>query len=214
LGSGVKVWHQAQIREGADIGDNCIIGKGAYIDFDVSIGANSKIQNGAFVYHGVTLEEGVFLGPGVILTNDRTPRAVNPDGGQQTDADWEVTPICIRRGASVGARAVILPGVTVGEYAMVGAGAVVTHPVPPYGLVYGNPARLRGYVCGCGAVLAQSAEAQWHCAKCGTSYALAPETGSLYPLRARAGEAMATLSKARADLAAYAYSIESSSRVI
>jgi len=146
IGPGVKIWHQAQVRERAQIGANCIIGKGAYIDFEVSVGPNSKIQNGVYVYHGATIEAGVFLGPGVILTNDRLPRAINPDGSLKTDADWEVSPILIKRGAAIGAGAVILPGVTIGKFAMVGAGAVVTRNVPDYGLVYGNPARLHGYV--------------------------------------------------------------------
>lgn len=175
IGPGAKVWHQAQVREGAEIGANCIIGKGAYIDFGVSIGSNSKIQNGVFVYHGVTVEEGVFLGPGVILTNDRSPRAINADGTQKSDSDWQVTPIIVRRGAAVGARAVILPGVTIGEFAMVGAGAVVTRHVPAHGLVYGNPARLHGYVCRCGTALSNPTsddDSRWFCPKCQHQYEL------------------------------------------
>jgi len=150
IGEGTRIWHQAQVREGATLGHNCIIGKGVYVDFDVTIGDNVKIQNGAYVYHGVTLEDGVFVGPGVILTNDKLPRAVNPDGTLKSDADWEVSPTLVKRGASLGAGAVILPGVTIGQFAMVAAGAVVTHDVPDYGLVMGNPARLRGFVCPCG----------------------------------------------------------------
>jgi UDP-2-acetamido-3-amino-2,3-dideoxy-glucuronate N-acetyltransferase len=170
IGPGVKIWHQAQVREGANIGANCIIGKGAYIDFNVSIGANSKLQNGVFVYHGATVEEGVFLGPGVTLTNDRLPRATNPDGSQKTDDDWQEGSILIKRGASIGARAVILPDVMIGEYAMVGAGAVVTRDVPPHGLVYGTPARLHGYVCCCGEVLTERQAADWSCPKCNRHY--------------------------------------------
>lgn len=150
IGAGTKIWHQAQVREQVRIGDNCIIGKGVYVDFDVTIGDNVKIQNGASVYHGVTLEDGVFVGPAVILTNDKFPRAINPDGTLKSDADWEVSPTLVKRGASLGARAVILPGVTVGQFAMVAAGAVVTRDVADYGLVIGNPARLRGFVCPCG----------------------------------------------------------------
>ena len=88
IGSGTRIWHQAQVRERACLGVNCIVGKGAYIDFGVSIGDNVKIQNGVYVYHGVTVEDGVFLGPGVILTNDRLPRAINPDGALKSDDDW------------------------------------------------------------------------------------------------------------------------------
>jgi acetyltransferase-like isoleucine patch superfamily enzyme len=140
------------------------------VDFDVSIGDNVKIQNGVFVYHGATVEEGVFLGPGVVLTNDKLPRAINPDGSLKADADWEVSPVVIRRGASIGARAVVLPGVTVGEFAMVGAGAVVTRDVPAYALVFGNPARHHGYVCRCGRPLSRLEDGAWKCEVCDEFY--------------------------------------------
>ena len=169
IGPGTRIWHQAQVRERASLGADCIVGKGAYIDFDVSIGSNCKIQNGVFIYHGVTLQDGVFLGPGVVLTNDKLPRAINPDGTQKSDADWEVNPILIKRGASIGARAVILPGVTVGSFAMVGAGSVVTRDVPDQGLVFGNPGRLHGYVCACGRRLS-SADDAGYCSVCNKHY--------------------------------------------
>jgi len=170
VGPGTRVWHQAQVRERSCLGANCIVGKGAYVDFDVTIGDNVKIQNGVYVYHGVTVEDGVFLGPGVILTNDKLPRAINPDGSLKADADWEVAPILIQRGASIGAGAVVLPGVTVGEFAMVGAGAVVTRDVPAHGLVYGNPARVQGYVCRCGRPLNELQNNQWKCEVCNELY--------------------------------------------
>ncbi|MBE9473007.1 MAG: N-acetyltransferase [Chloroflexi bacterium] len=170
ISPGSRIWHQAQVRERARIGNNCIIGKRAYVDFEVTIGSNVKIQNGVCVYHGATVEDGVFLGPGVILINDKLPRAVNPNGSLKTDADWEVSPILIRRGASIGAGAVVLPGVTVGEFAMVGAGALVTRDVPAHGLVYGNPARLHGYVCHCGRPLIELENGQWKCEVCNESY--------------------------------------------
>ncbi len=150
IGNGTRVWHQAQIREGVSIGNECIIGKGAYIDFDVVIGDRCKLQNGVYVYHGATLEDGVFLGPGVMILNDKNPRAVTPDGILKSDAEWEVSPSFIGRGAGIGGGVVILPGVSVGKWAIAGAGAVVTRSVPDYGLVYGNPARLVGFVCPCG----------------------------------------------------------------
>lgn len=174
IGPGTRIWHQAQVRERARLGANCIVGKGAYIDFEVTIGSNVKIQNGVSVYHGVTLEDGVFLGPGAVLTNDKLPRAINPDGTLRSDADWEVSPILVRRGASIGAGAIVLPGVTVDEFAMVGAGAVVSRDVPAHGLVYGNPARLHGYVCRCGRPLSALDEGMWHCASCDEGYALPP----------------------------------------
>lgn len=156
IGENTRIWHHVQVREGARIGQNCIVGKGAYIDFDVVVGDNVKIQNGCFVYHGATLEDGVFLGPGVILTNDKVPRAINPDGSLKTDADWKAGKVLIKRGASVGTGAIVLPDVTIGEFAMVGAGAVVTRSVPDYGLVLGTPARLVGFVCPCGEQVKQT----------------------------------------------------------
>ena len=154
IGPKCRIWHQAQVRERARLGANCIVGKGAYIDFDVQIGDNVKIQNRASVYHGTTLEDGVFVGPHAIFTNDKLPRAITPDGALKSDDDWVVGPILVRYGASVGAGAIILPGVTVGRWALVGSGAVVTHDVPDYGIVVGNPARLIGYACSCGHRLA------------------------------------------------------------
>jgi acetyltransferase-like isoleucine patch superfamily enzyme len=174
IGAGTRIWHQAQVRERANLGTNCIVGKGAYVDFDVTIGSNVKIQNGVYVYHGASLEDGVFLGPGVILTNDKLPRAINSDGTLKSDADWEVSPTLIKCGAAIGAGAIILPGVTVGEWAMAGAGAVVTRDVPDHGLVYGNPARLHGYVCKCGRQLSPTAEGIWRCTACDESYSLPP----------------------------------------
>lgn len=153
IGANTRIWHQVQVREGAEIGENCILGKGVYVDFDVLIGNNVKIQNGCFVFHGATLEDGVFLGPGVILTNDKNPRAINTDGTLKKDADWDVGRTLIKRGAALGAGSIVLPGVTVGEFAMAGAGAVVTKDVPPHALVVGSPARVIGFVCDCGARL-------------------------------------------------------------
>jgi UDP-2-acetamido-3-amino-2,3-dideoxy-glucuronate N-acetyltransferase len=166
LGEGTKVWHQAQVREGAVLGRNCILGKGAYVDFGVQIGDNVKIQNRASVYHGVTLENGVFVGPHVIFTNDKLPRAINPDGSLKSEDDWELGRILVKEGASLGAGAIIVTGVTIGRFAMVGAGAVVTKDVPDYGLVYGNPARLVGYVCERGHKLQRVEGNTWECAVC------------------------------------------------
>ncbi|HET9496014.1 MAG TPA: acyltransferase [Chloroflexia bacterium] len=168
LGPGTRVWHQAQVREGAVLGRNCILGKGAYVDFGVQIGDTVKIQHGSSVYHGVSLESGVFVGPHVVFTNDRLPRAVNPDGSLKSDSDWEVATTLVREGASVGAGTVVVAGVTIGKWALVGAGAVVTRDVPDYGVVYGNPARLHGYACPCGHPLARVGEGpKWTCTNCG-----------------------------------------------
>ncbi len=153
VGEGTSIWHHAQVREDARIGTNCIIGKGVYIDVGVVIGDNVKIQNYVSIYRGVTIEDGVFVGPHVCFTNDLLPRAINPDGTLKRGDDWTVTETRVRYGASIGANSTIRCGVTIGEWAMVGAGSVVTRDVSPYGLVYGNPARLRGLVCPCGAKL-------------------------------------------------------------
>jgi UDP-2-acetamido-3-amino-2,3-dideoxy-glucuronate N-acetyltransferase len=150
IGEGTQIWHFVQIREGAVIGGHCIIGKDVYVDFDVKIGDNVKIQNGALIYHGACLEDGVFIGPQACLTNDRYPRSINSDGSLKGNDDWVVGPILVRQGASLGAGSVILPNVTIGRFALVGAGAVVTRSVPDHGLVVGNPAHLVGYVCQCG----------------------------------------------------------------
>ncbi len=153
LGEGTRIWHRAHVREGAKLGRNCVVGKDAYIDFDVTIGDNVKIQNSALIYHGVTLEDGVFIGPQACLTNDLRPRAITPEGDLKGAEDWTVGPIHIRYGASIGAGALILPDVTVGRFAMVAAGAVVTRDVADHALVVGIPARRRGYVCRCGTPL-------------------------------------------------------------
>lgn len=138
IGRGTKIWHCAQIREGARIGEDCTIGKDVYIDRDVVIGSRVKIQNGVSVYRGVTIEDDVFVGPHAVFTNDKHPRAFNED--------WQVTPTLVRRGASIGANATIVCGVVIGEFALVGAGAVVTTDVPPHALVVGVPARPTGRV--------------------------------------------------------------------
>ncbi len=133
IGDGTKVWINVQIREHAVVGSNCIISKDVYIDHAVSIGDGCKIQNGVSVYNGVTIEDRVFVGPNAVFTNDKVPRAFN--------TTWKVTPTLVRSGASIGANATIVCGITIGEYAMVAAGAVVTKDVAPYTLVAGNPAR-------------------------------------------------------------------------
>lgn len=150
IGEGTSIWHHAQVREGARIGKNCIIGKGVYIDAGVSLGDNVKIQNYVSVYHGVTIEDGVFVGPHVCFTNDLRPRAVNPDLSLKSADDWTLSKTHIRQGASLGANATIRCGITIGAWAMIGSGSVVTRDIPDCGLVWGNPARLHGFVCPCG----------------------------------------------------------------
>ncbi len=170
IGIGTSIWNQAQIRIGAVIGENCIISKGVYVDAGVVIGNNVKIQNYVSLYQGVTLEDGVFCGPHCVFTNDKSPRAINPDGALKGADDWGITATLVRAGASIGANATIVCGITIGRWAMVGAGAVVTRDVPDYGLVLGNPAKLHGFVCPCGNRLWAESEANKmvmaHCSAC------------------------------------------------
>ena len=146
IGDGTSIWHQAQIREGVTIGENCILSKGVYVDAGVFIGNNVKIQNYVSVYHGVTIEDGVFVGPHVCFTNDLYPRSVNADGSLKAADDWTLSPILVKEGAAIGANSTIVCGTTIGRWAMIGSGSVVTKDVPDHGLVLGNPARLRGFV--------------------------------------------------------------------
>src|SRR5512133_3739375 len=132
IGDGTSIWHHSQVREGAHLGSNCILGKGVYIDAGVSIGSNVKIQNYVSVYHGVTIEDGVFVGPHVCFTNDLRPRAINPDGSLKAADDWTLTSTRIRRGAALGANSTIVCGHTIGEWAMIGSGSVVTRDLPDY----------------------------------------------------------------------------------
>ena len=170
LGQNVKIWHQAQVREGAVIGDNCIIAKNVYIDKDVKLGLNCKIQNNSSIYHGTTLENGVFIGPHCVFTNDQHPRAINVDGTLKQDADWKEEKTVVKEGASLGARVVVLPGITIGRFAMVGAGSIVTKDVPDFALVYGCPAKLQGYVCKCGNKLEEGKKAGERCDDCSSNF--------------------------------------------
>ncbi|HEV2580655.1 MAG TPA: acyltransferase [Ktedonobacteraceae bacterium] len=158
VGAGTRIWGQAHVREHAHIGRSCNIGKGVYIDAHAQIGSNVKIQNHVSIFEGVTLEDGVFIGPHVCFTNDLLPRAITPDGRFKSAADWEITPTLVKYGASIGAGAVILCGITIGEFALVGAGSMVTRDVAAHALVFGNPARQHGYVCRCARRLAEVQE--------------------------------------------------------
>ena len=174
IAEGSSIWNNAQVRDRAQIGADCIIGKNVYIDAQVCIGNRVKIQNNVSVFHGVTLADGVFVGPHVCFTNDMQPRAINPDGALKAATDWRVTETQVGYGAAIGANSTIRCGVTIGQWAMIGAGSVVTHDVPDYGLVLGNPARLRGYVCPCGEKLTINAETQvGTCPACGKQIQLA-----------------------------------------
>lgn len=188
VGPRTVVWGRAQIREGASIGSDGIVGRDAYIDAGVVIGDRVKIQNAALVYRGVRVEDAVFIGPGAILTNDRYPRAVSSSGELSGPEDWQISPVLLREGCSIGAGAVVVAGVEIGAWALVAAGAVVTRNVPPHALVAGTPARRLGWVCVCGRRLldadgdpAPAEPAHYaldkalHCPGCGRVYAYRPE---------------------------------------
>lgn len=170
IGEGSAIWHLAQVREQAVLGENCIVGRGAYIGTGVTMGAGCKVQNYALVYEPAVLEDGVFVGPSVVFTNDHFPRAINVDGTPKSAHDWEPVGVTVLRGASVGARAVCIAPVTIGRWATVAAGAVVTKDVPDYALVAGVPARRIGWVGEAGAPLADQGDGTYRC----------PITGSVY----------------------------------
>ena len=169
IGEGTRIWHLAQVREGARLGPGCVVGRGAYIGAGVEIGANCKIQNHALVYEPARLADGVFIGPAVVLTNDTFPRAVTPDGELKSADDWEPVGVTVEEGASIGARAVCVAPVTIGRWALVAAGAVVTRDVPDFALVAGVPARRVGWVGRAGRPLVQAGP-HWEC----------PVTGQLF----------------------------------
>lgn len=170
IGDGSSVWHLAQVREDAVLGMNCVVGRGAYIGTGVHLGDNCKIQNYALVYEPADLAEGVFVGPAAVLTNDLYPRAINADGTQKSADDWEHVGVTLKRGSSVGARAVCVAPVVVGEWAMVAAGSVVTRDVPDYALVVGVPARQIGWVSRAGVRLEEIGEGKFECPQTGEQY--------------------------------------------
>jgi UDP-2-acetamido-3-amino-2,3-dideoxy-glucuronate N-acetyltransferase len=175
VGDRTRVWHQAQVTDDVTIGTDCVLGKGVYISSAAQIGNRVKIQNGCGVF-GAVLEDGVMLAPGVYLLEDPAPRAVTPTGQLKGRHDWRREPVTVRQGATIGANAVVAPGVTVGRYAMVTIAAAVHRDVPDHGLVAGNPARQVGWVCQCGHRLDENLA----CPTCGLHYQQQP--GGLSPI--------------------------------
>lgn len=180
IGDGAHVWHLAQIREGAVLGSGCNVGRGAYIGPDVIVGSNCKIQNYALVYEPARLGDGVFVGPAAVLTNDQFPRATTVDGTLKGLEDWEAVGVVAGDGASIGARAVCIAPVNIGQWAMIAAGAVVTRDVPAYAIVAGVPARHRGWVGEAGSPLKPEDDSTWVCPATGRRYVEAD--GALVPL--------------------------------
>ena len=170
IGDGTVIWHYAQLREDCIVGENVIIGRGVYVGNGVSIGANSKIQNYALIYEPAVLEAGIFIGPGVILTNDEYPRAVNPDGSQKSGSDWSPVGVTIREGASIGANSICIAPVEIGAWALVAAGSTVTKSVPAFALVAGIPAKRIRWVGRAGVPLTDEGAGRFTCPKTGTHY--------------------------------------------
>lgn len=171
LHESVKIWHLAQVRSGAKLGANCVVGRGAYIGPGVELGDNCKIQNYALVYEPAHLEAGVFVGPAAVLTNDTFPRAVNPDGTLKSADDWDPVGVYLSEGCSIGARAVCIAPVRVGKWATVAAGSVVAKDVPDYALVAGVPAKRIKWVGRFGIPLEESADkGTYVCPKSGEVY--------------------------------------------
>lgn len=163
IGDGTKIWQYVVVLPGATIGRGCNVNAHCLIEGEVVIGDNVTLKCGVYVWNGITIEDDVFVGPNVTFTNDPAPRSKQyPDTWAQTR---------IRRGASIGANVTLLPGVTIGEYAMIGAGSVVTKDVPAHTVWFGNPAEWRGYVCRCGAPLGGA----WTCERCGRRYTTADD---------------------------------------
>lgn len=170
LGSGTSVWQTATVREDVTIGENCVIGRGAYLGPGVRLGNNVKVQNLALIYEPAVLEDGAFVGPAVVFTNDTHPRAVTPEGRLKTADDWHAVGVTVREGASVGARAVCVAPVVIGRWALVAAGAVVTRDVPDFALVAGVPAKRIGWVGRAGVPLGDEGDGVFRC----------PRTGALH----------------------------------
>ena len=170
VGQNSKIWSYSQICKGARIGNNVTVGRNVYIGIGVQIGPNCKIQNNALLYEPAILEEGVFIGPAVILTNDTYPRAINPDGTQKGNEDWDLVGVRIKMGASIGAGAVCVAPLEIGEWALIAAGSTVTNSVPSFALVAGAPARRIGWVGTLGLPLVHHSEGKFMCPKSGAIY--------------------------------------------
>jgi UDP-2-acetamido-3-amino-2,3-dideoxy-glucuronate N-acetyltransferase len=180
LGVGTRIWHLAQVREDARLGSGCIVGRGAYVGPGVVIGDNVKLQNYALIYEPARLEDGVFIGPAVVLTNDMYPRSVDVSGKLKRADDWHAQGVTVREGASLGARVVVVAGCVIGRWALVAAGAVVTKDVPDFALAVGVPARRIGWVGKSGERLASEGNGIWRCPRTGELYA--ERNGSVAPV--------------------------------
>lgn len=170
IGQDSKIWNYAQICKGSQLGENVIVGRNVYIGTGVQIGANCKIQNNTSIYEPAILEEGVFVGPGVVFTNDTYPRAINSDGTQKGSGDWKIVGVKVKRGASIGAGSVCIAPIEIGEWALVAAGSTVTKDVPNFALLAGVPARRIGWVGKLGLPLRPQGDGKFTCPESGINY--------------------------------------------
>lgn len=181
IGEGTKVWHFTHVRENAEIGRDCVLAHSVYVGKGVKIGNGVKLENRATIYQGVKVEDKVFVGPHVTFTNDPYPRSFS--------TDWRIVETLVKGGASIGAGSVVICGVTLGEYAMIGAGSVVTNDIPSHALAYGNPAEVRGFVCKCGRKLKEEKKKRdfilMKCLRCGEKYKIPTQD---YAKMSRKGE--------------------------
>lgn len=171
IGVGTRVWNFVHVREKAEIGKECVLSDYVYVGRGVKVGDNVKLENRVTLYEGVTIEDDVFVGPHTTFTNDFYPRSFS--------TDWKIQQTHVKKGASIGTRTVIVCGVTIGEYALIGAGSVVTEDIPAYALTYGNPARIRGFVCKCSKKLETVEKKEtcvvMKCNSCDKTYRIAAE---------------------------------------
>ena len=171
IGKGTKIWHFVHVREKTEIGKNCVLGHSVYVGRGVKIGNHVKLENRATIYQGVKIEDNVFVGPHVTFTNDLYPRSYN--------SDWRIVETLVKKGASIGAGSTIMCGVTIGDYAMIGAGSMLTKNLPPHALAYGNPAKIRGFVCRCGRKLEEEKKNRkfvlMKCSRCDEKYKIPTE---------------------------------------
>jgi UDP-2-acetamido-3-amino-2,3-dideoxy-glucuronate N-acetyltransferase len=165
VGEGTRIWHFCHVMAGAEIGEHCSLGQNVFVGRGVRIGNHVKIQNNVSIYEGVILEDYVFCGPSMVFTNIRTPRSAFPRNKSE-----DYIPTLVKKGSSIGANATVVCGVTVGEWAFIGAGAVVTRDVPAHALIAGVPGRVVGWACECGITLRFGEGTRTACSECGKAY--------------------------------------------
>ncbi|QSB24053.1 acyltransferase [Curtobacterium sp. 24E2] len=183
LATGVRIWDDTHVEAAASVGSDTLVGRGVTVGTGVQVGERCKVQNGALLYGPAVIGDGVFVGPGAVLTNDNTPRAINPDGTVKDAQDWQPSAVVVEHGASIGAGAMCVAPVRIGRWAMVAAGAVVVHDVPDHALVAGVPARRIGWVGRSGRRLAQIDDRTLVCTESGARFHHSENTDTIEAIR-------------------------------